>query len=143
METLARCSGDREDLRHGARLRQTEAGDMSLTTGQIMQAIRTRGQTLVITDVDAHAMRYLGCLRLWIRACRTSCGAVSARLQPMLTLNFLDGSRWVHRFDGNSVQEIPCEVRDYIFDGFNTGQQSVPYANLSFQRLVVLRVKRQ
>ena len=38
-----------------------EAGDILLqTSGQIMQGIRTRGQTLIITDVDAHSMRYLG-----------------------------------------------------------------------------------
>ena len=45
-----------------------------------MQAVRTRGQTLVITDVDAHAMRYLGPPYVYgFERVGTSCGAVSRK----------------------------------------------------------------
>ena len=38
-----------------------EAGDIILqTSGQIMQGLKTRGQTLIITDTDAHSAKYIG-----------------------------------------------------------------------------------
>ena len=50
---------------------------------------------------------------------------------------FWMGQGGFYRFDGNSVQEIPCEVRDYVFDDFNTGQQSKiwAYANSEFSEV--------
>jgi hypothetical protein len=37
---------------------------------------------------------------------------------------FWMGQRGFFRFDGNSVQEIPCDVFDYVFGDFNPAQQS-------------------
>ena len=45
-----------------------------------MQGIRTRGQTLIITDVDAHTARYLGPPYVYgFERVGTSCGAISAK----------------------------------------------------------------
>lgn len=117
-----------------------EAGDIELqTTGQIMQAVRTRGTTLVITDVDAHSMRYLGPPYVFgFERVGTSCGAVSRKAAADVDMGiFWMGQGGFYRFDGNSVSEIPCEVRDYIFDDFNTGQQSKiwAYANSEFSEI--------
>lgn len=131
---------DRENRTSWTAAATNEAGDIELqTTGQIMQAVRTRGQTLVITDVDAHAMRYLGPPYVYgFERVGTSCGAVSRKAAADVDMGiFWMGQGGFYRFDGNSVQEIPCEVRDYIFDDFNTGQQSKiwAYANSEFSEI--------
>jgi len=131
---------DRENRTSWTAAATNEAGDIELqTTGQIMQAVRTRGQTLVITDVDAHAMRYLGPPYVYgFERVGTSCGAVSRKAAVDVDMGiFWMGQGGFYRFDGNAVSEIPCEVRDYIFEDFNTGQQSKiwGYANSEFAEI--------
>ena len=104
-----------------------EAGDIELqTAGQIMQAVRTRGQTLIITDTDAHTARYLGPPYVYgFERVGTACGAVSRKSAVDTDLgSFWMGQRAFFRFDGNSVQEMPCDVHDYVFGDMNTSQQS-------------------
>jgi len=104
-----------------------EAGDIELqTSGQIMQGIRTRGQTLIITDTDAHTARYLGPPYVYgFERVGTSCGAISRKSASDVDVGvFWMGQRGFFRFDGNSVSEIPCDVHDYVFNDFNVGQQS-------------------
>ena len=131
---------DREDRTLWVPAATNEAGDIELqTTGQIMQGVRTRGQTLIITDVDAHAMRYLGPPYVYgFERVGTSCGAVSRKAAADVDAGiFWMGQGGFYHFDGNTVKEIPCEVRDYIFDDFNTGQQSKiwAYANSEFAEI--------
>ena len=104
-----------------------EAGDIELqTAGQIMQAVRTRGQTLIITDTDAHTARYLGPPYVYgFERVGTACGAVSRKSAVDTDLgSFWMGQRAFFRFDGNSVQELPCDVHDYVFGDMNNSQQS-------------------
>ena len=131
---------DFEDRTLWAPSTTNQAGSQELqTTGQIMQAVRTRGQTLVITDVDAHAMRYSGPPYIYnISRVGTACGAVSRKAAVDVDMGiFWMGQGGFYRFDGNAVAEIPCEVRDYIFEDFNTGQQSKiwAYANSEFAEI--------
>jgi hypothetical protein len=104
-----------------------EAGDIELSdSGQIMQGIRTRGQTLVLTDTSAHTARYTGPPYVYgFERVGTSCGAISRKAAADVDMGvFWMGQRGFFRFDGNSVQEIPCDVFDYVFSDFNTAQQS-------------------
>ena len=104
-----------------------EAGDIELqTNGQIMQGIRTRGQTLIITDTDAHTARYLGPPYVYgFERVGTSCGAISRKSASDVDIGvFWMGQRGFFRFDGNSVSEISCDVHDYVFGDFNVAQQS-------------------
>jgi hypothetical protein len=104
-----------------------EAGDIELqTNGQIMQGIRTRGQTLIITDTDAHTARYLGPPYVYgFERVGTSCGSISRKSASDVDIGvFWMGQRGFFRFDGNSVSEIPCDVHDYVFGDFNVAQQS-------------------
>jgi hypothetical protein len=104
-----------------------EAGDIELqTSGQIMQGIRTRGQTLIITDTDAHTARYLGPPYVYgFERVGTSCGAISRKAASDVDVGvFWMGQRGFFRFDGNSVSEVPCDVHDFIFGDFNVAQQS-------------------
>lgn len=118
---------DRESNTTWTAAATNEAGDIELqTSGQIMQAIRTRGQTLVITDTDAHTARYLGPPYVYgFERVGTSCGAISRKSACDVDIGvFWMGQRGFFRFDGNSVQEIPCDVHDYVFTDLNRAQQS-------------------
>jgi len=104
-----------------------EAGDIEISdSGQIMQGIRTRGQTLILTDTSAHTARYTGPPYVYgFERVGTSCGAISRKAASDVDMGvFWMGQRGFFRFDGNSVQEIPCDVFDYVFSDFNTAQQS-------------------
>ena len=104
-----------------------EAGDIELAdSGQIMQGIRTRGQTFILTDTSAHTARYLGPPYVYgFERVGTSCGAISRKAASDVDMGvFWMGQRGFFRFDGNSVQEIPCDVFDYVFGDFNPAQQS-------------------
>jgi len=118
---------DREDNTTWSPLSTNEAGDIELqTSGQIMQGIRTRGQTLIITDVDAHTARYLGPPYVYgFERVGTSCGVISRRSASDVDAGvFWMGQRGFFRFDGNSVSEIPCDVHDYVFGDMNPAQTS-------------------
>jgi hypothetical protein len=118
---------DFEDSTTWAPASTNQAGDIELqTSGQIMQGIRTRGQTLIITDTDAHTARYTGPPFVYaFERVGTACGAVS-RMSAVDTDAgaFWMGQRAFFRFDGNAVQEIKCDVFDYVFGDFNQAQQS-------------------
>jgi hypothetical protein len=118
---------DREDNTLWTPAATNEAGDIELqTSGQIMLATRTKGQTLIITDVDAHTGTYIGppYVHGFTRV-GTSCGAISRRCAADVDVGvFWMGQRGFYMFDASGVSEIPCEVHDYVFSDMNTAQQS-------------------
>ena len=108
-----------------------EAGDIELqTSGQIETAIRTRGQTLIITDVDAHTARYIGPPYVYgFERVGTSCGIISRQAAADVDMGvFWMGNGGFYRFDGNLVSELPCDVHDYVFSDMNTSQKSKTWA---------------
>ena len=122
---------DREDNTLWTPAATNEAGDIELqTSGQIMLATRTKGQTLIITDVDAHTARYQGPPYVYgFERVGTSCGAISRRCAADVDAGvFWMGQRGFYMFDGNAVQELPCEVHDFVFGDMNRAQQSKIWA---------------
>ena len=122
---------DREDNTTWTPAATNEAGDIELqTSGQIETAIRTRGQTLIITDVDAHTARYIGPPYVYgFERVGTSCGIISRRAAADVDMGtFWMGNGGFFRFDGNIVSEIPCAVHDYVFGDLNTSQKSKTWA---------------
>jgi hypothetical protein len=104
-----------------------QAGSHELqTSGQIMLGIRTRGQTLILTDIDAHAARYSGPPYIYnFQRVGTSCGVISRKAASDVDMGvFWMGKSGFFRFDGNSVSELGCDVHDYIFSDINSGQVS-------------------
>mgnify|MGYP005989667571 CR=1 FL=1 len=104
-----------------------QAGGHELqTAGQIMCGIRTRGQTLIITDTDAHAATYVGPPYVFtFNRAGTNCGAVSRKSAVSTDMGvFWYGQENFFLYDGNRVQVVPCDVHDYVFNDFNTSQQS-------------------
>ena len=104
-----------------------EAGDIELATaGQIMQGIRSRGVTLILTDTDAHVAQYIAPPYVYsFQRIGTHCGAVS-RLSAVAVDRgvYWYGQENFHYFDGNTVKTLKCDVHDYVFGDFNKDQQS-------------------
>ena len=122
---------DKEDNTTWTPAATNEAGDILLqTAGQIMQAVKTRGQTLIITDLDAHSAKYIGTPYVYgFDRVGTACGAVSRMSAVDTDMGaFWMGQRGFFRFDGNAVSELKCEVHDYVFDDLNRNQQSKIWA---------------
>jgi hypothetical protein len=104
-----------------------EAGDIELqTSGQIMLGIRTRGQTLILTDQDAHTATYQGPPFVYgFERVGSSCGASSRLCAAAVDAGiFWMGSRGFFVYAGGAVREVPCEVSDYVFSDINNTQRS-------------------
>lgn len=118
---------DREDRNTWTPLATNEAGDIELqTSGQILCAARSRGSTVIITDFDCHQATYVGPPYVYsFQRVGTNCGAVSRKSAVTTDRGvFWYGQENFFYFDGNQVQVLPCDVHDYVFDDFNTSQQS-------------------
>ena len=118
---------DKENNTQWAPAATNEAGDIELATaGQIMQGIRSRGVTLILTDTDAHVAQYIAPPYVYsFQRIGTHCGAVS-RLSAVAVDRgvFWYGQENFHYFDGNTVRTLKCDVHDYVFGDFNKDQQS-------------------
>jgi hypothetical protein len=118
---------DREDNTTWTAAATNEAGDIELqTNGIILRGLRTRGQALILTDQDAHTATYQGPPFVYgFERVGTSCGLIApnaaAAIDPGV---FWMGQRAFFVYSGGAVQELPCEVSDYVFSDLNTDQRS-------------------
>ncbi len=103
-----------------------QAGDFVLTgAGQIMGAQRGRNETLIWTDVDMYAMRYIGGLLVYaFQQVGSGCGLLARRAMGV------EGGRafWMSNngffaYDG-TVRALPCDVHSYVFSNINRVQIS-------------------
>jgi len=122
---------DKEDNTAWTPAATNEAGDIELQTpGQIMQAVRTRDSVFIVTDTDAHVAQYLGPPFVYgFERVGTSCGAISRK--GMVSMDegvFWMGRRGFYRYSGGGVEEVPCDVHDYVFDDINNTQASKIWA---------------
>ena len=118
---------DRENNTVWADLATNEAGQYELqTSGQLMQGINARGQTLLLTDLDAFTATYIGPQFVYkFERVGFSCGAISRHA----AVNSEKGIFWMGKgaffnFSGGAVQEIPCDVYDYVFTDITLTQRS-------------------
>ena len=115
------------------------AGDLRISSGStIIQAIETRQQILVFTDVSIHAMQFLGPpFTFGINLISENITIASPKAAVAVDDNvFWMGTAEFYAFSG-SVQRIPCTVRDYVFDDLNVSQidKVVAGANVSFSEV--------
>lgn len=106
------------------------AGSIILqTAGRIITAKRVRGQNLIITDIDAHTLTYVGQPFVYqAEIAGRACGAASANCVAVLdNMAVWMGQKGFHVYDGY-VKPLPCEVYDYVFNNINTNQISKVYA---------------
>jgi len=122
---------DKEDNTTWTPSATNEAGDLELqTAGEIMCGIRVRGQSLILTNIDAHVATYQGPPYVYgIERVGTSCGIVSQKAVATTDL----GAVWMGRraffsYSGGSVSKVQSEVSDYVFSDINVSQQSKAFA---------------
>ena len=102
-----------------------QAGDKELDTGgSIVTGVELRGQTLILTDVDAHVMQYIGPPFVFgMSKVGEGCGAISVGC----VVDQGDWAMWwsrsgFWRFDG-AVTPVDCPLRD-LDANLNQGQRS-------------------
>jgi hypothetical protein len=103
-----------------------QAGDLDLqTTGNLMCGRPMRGQTLILSTVDAWAAVYIGSPGVYaFTRVGQGCGVISRQAMVVTdTQAVWMGTDGFYGFDG-SVQPIPCEVRSAVFGNLNAVQQA-------------------
>tara|TARA_A100000172_G_scaffold78445_2_gene64037 strand:+ start:923 stop:2704 length:1782 start_codon:yes stop_codon:yes gene_type:complete len=109
------------------------AGDLRLGSGsEIITAIETRQQILVLTDTAAYAMQFIGPPFTFginlISENITVIGSNAAKAVDDLV--FWMGLEEFYVYNGQ-VQKLPCPIRSYIFDNFNDDQREKVFAALN------------
>lgn len=117
---------DQESLTSWSPSATNQAGDFILTTeGRIRCGRRSRNETLIWTDVDLHAMRYIGGTLVYqFERLGANCGIVAPNAVAMLDgMAAWMGARSFFVYDG-FVKPLASEVSDYVFSDFNTAQRA-------------------
>jgi len=102
------------------------AGELQLSSGSaIIAAVQTKQQILVLTDISAHALQYVGDPFIYGLS-EVSRNISIAGQNAAVAIG--DAVYWMGRgqfylYNGN-VKEIPCSVKEYVFTDLNLAQQS-------------------
>ncbi len=109
------------------------AGELRLGSGsEIVLAVETRQQIAVFTDTTLYVMQFLGAPFTF------GISAISENITiagPKAAVAVGDAVFWMgvsefYVYDG-AVRQLPCTVRDFIFDNINTFQQAKSVAGLN------------
>lgn len=124
---------DQEDSNLWTPAATNQAGSFTLATnGNLIAGRRMRGETLLLTDIDAHVMRFIGPpLVFSFQQVGTGCGAISANACVIA-----DGSAIWMGLNGfftynGSVRSLRSAVGDFIFENMNTAQRSKVFGVLN------------
>ena len=118
---------DQEDNTTWTAAATNQAGDLNIqTNGTILAGLRTRGQSVILTSEDCHSMTYQGPPFVYgLERVGTSCGLIGAAAAASVDAGvFWMGRRSFFNYSGGRVQEVPCEVGDYVFTDMNSDQRS-------------------
>ena len=118
---------DRENNNLWAAATTNQAGDIELqTSGEIMCGVRVKGSALILTTLDAHSATYAGPPYVYaFERVGSACGVIS----PKSAVAVDQGAFWMgtgsfFQFNGNTVQEMQCDVSDKVFTDINEAQRS-------------------
>lgn len=114
-----------EDVLEWRSLPTNTAGELRIGTGSgIVTAVQTKQQILVLTDISAHTMQFVGApFTFGISEVSTNISIVG----PNAAIAAGDIVYWMgqgefYAYDG-TVRQIDCPVRSYVFDGLNNNQR--------------------
>lgn len=127
---------DQEDYNTWTAAATNQAGDIELqTNGTILAGVRTRGQSLILTDQDAHTMTYQGPPFVYgFERVGAACGLIAAGAYASVDAGVIwMGRRGFFLYSGGQVREIPCEVADLVFSNINYDQASKVQAMVNSQ----------
>lgn len=109
----------------------TQAGDLTLSHGsEIMAVAQTRQEILVWTDTAMYSLQYLGPPIVWgSQILADNITIVSDRAWAVAAgVTYWMGDEKFYLFDGR-VQTLNCDIRKFIFDDFNSGQNLQVFAS--------------
>jgi len=115
------------------------AGDLRIDSGsKIVQAVETRQQILVFTDVAIYAMQFIGppfTFGINLISSNISIAAPKAAVAVDDAVYWM-GAAEFYAYNG-AVQRLPCTVRDHVFNDFNSAQSDkvVAGSNISFSEV--------
>jgi len=115
---------NQESLTDWAATATNSAGELRLGSGsEIVRAVETRQQILVFTDTTLYAMQYLGPpFTFGVGSISESISILSPNAVVAVDDNvFWMGNNEFYAYSGR-VENLPCSVRDYVFDDFNFSQ---------------------
>lgn len=118
---------DQEDNTTWTASATNQAGDIELqTSGGIMQGVRTRGQALILTDVDAHIASFTGGTAVYsFERVGDACGVISRQAATAAGgIAYWMGRRGFFTYGGGAVEPIPSDVSDHVFTNINRDQVS-------------------
>jgi hypothetical protein len=113
--------------------RTNTAGDLRIGSGsEIVTAVKTRREIIVLTDTSVHSMQFIGApftfginqlaSNITVRGFNSAVAVGDAV--------FWMGYDRFYIYDGR-VQVIPCSVRDHVFRDFNESQSDKIYAGVN------------
>jgi hypothetical protein len=126
---------DQEQSNVWAPAATNQAGSFTLATnGNLMAGVRMRGETLLLTDIDAHTARYQGPPFVYgFRQAGTGCGVISANGCAVADgTAYWMGNNGFYMYNG-SVQSMRSSVGDFIFSHLNTTERSKVFAVVNSQ----------
>ena len=111
----------------------TDAGDLLIGSGsQFITALETTREILVWTDVSLHSMQFIGAPNTF-GLVQIASGLSIIGPNAVTAVNdqvFWMGENQFYLYDGRT-QQIPCTVRDYVFDDINNDQRELVTAGLN------------
>lgn len=115
---------NQEDITDWETRPDNTAGSLRISTGsEIISAVKTKQQVLVFTDISLHTVQYIGppfTFGLAEVSQNVSIASQNAAVAVNDTVYWM-GKNQFYIYNGN-VQEIPCTVKEYVFDNFNQFQ---------------------
>lgn len=121
---------DQEDAVNWTPAATTQAGSLTLSHGsEIVTAIQTRQEIVVITDSTVYSLQYLGPPYVWsaqllgdnISIQGQNCVAIASGIVYWMGIDKF------YKYDGR-VQTLRCDLRQYIFNDINQAQSAQVFA---------------
>ena len=109
------------------------AGDLRIGSGsEIITAVKTRRETIVLTDTSVHSMQFIGPPFTFGISQLASAITVKGFNSAVAVGDsvFWMGYDRFYIYDGR-VQVIPCSVRDHVFKNFNETQSDKIFAGVN------------
>jgi len=109
------------------------AGDLRIGSGsEIINAVKTRREMIVLTDTSVHSMQFIGppfTFGITQLASNTTVRGFNSAVAVGDAVFWMGYDRF-YVYDGR-VQVLPCSVRDHIFQDFNETQSDKVYAGVN------------
>jgi hypothetical protein len=121
---------DQEDMFDWRPRSTNQAGDIQLSQGtEIVTTLQSRQEILVFTDAALYSLQYVGAPVVWSsQLMGSNMSVISSKAAAYANgVAYWMGIGKFYKYDG-AVQPLRCDVRKFVFDDMNLGQQGQVFA---------------